>query len=128
MRFSFLLPIIVLLHNATGGIASGWQRSNSPEPSTTGQTILTPDFVKAVQDAIDTNEIPGLTLAIVRTNGPTEFGAWGINSEDGTNMTTDVRRTLGIYKRREWDDNIFHRRYSISPLAQRRSSPLLWGF
>ena len=91
MRFSFLLPIIVLLHNATGGIASGWQRSSSHEPSATGQTILTPDFVKAVQDVVDAEKIPGLTLAIVRETGPTELGAWGIKSEDGTNMTTDVR-------------------------------------
>ncbi|KAI0252716.1 beta-lactamase/transpeptidase-like protein [Lactifluus subvellereus] len=89
MRFTFL-PIIVLLHNATGGIASGWKRSSSPEPSTTGQNILTPDFVKAVQDVIDAEEIPGLTLAIVRETGPTEFGAWGIKSEDGTKMTTDT--------------------------------------
>jgi hypothetical protein len=31
-----------------------------------------------------------LTLAIVHKTKPAEFGAWGIKSENGTKMTTDV--------------------------------------
>jgi hypothetical protein len=89
MRLSFLLPIIFLLRNATGVIAD--------------KTILTPDFVQVVQNVVDSENIPGLTIAIVRENGPTELGAWGIKSEDGAKMTTDVRRTLGVHRERRWN-------------------------
>jgi hypothetical protein len=89
MRLSSLLPIIVLLRGAT--CAGEWKRSSSTTPA---ETILTPDFVESVQKTIDAENIPGLTLAIVRETGSTELGAWGIKSEDGTKMTTDVRRTL----------------------------------
>jgi hypothetical protein len=53
--------------------------------------ILTPDVIGIVQKIADANKIPGLTVAIVDKSGHVEFGAWGIKSENGTNMTTDVR-------------------------------------
>ena len=83
MRLWSLLPIILALNNAADAIAS----------TGTPPTILTPDFVEAVQQAVDADGIPGLTLAIVYKNGPPELGAWGVKDEDGTNMTTDVRST-----------------------------------
>jgi hypothetical protein len=43
-----------------------------------------------VQNIVEADGIPGLTLAIVHKTRPAEFGAWGIKSENGTNMTTDV--------------------------------------
>ena len=80
MRLWSILPII---HNTVllGAIAS----------SGTSPTILTPDFVQAVQQTVDADGIPGLALAIVYKNGSSELGAWGIKNENGTNMTTDVR-------------------------------------
>jgi len=81
MRLWSLLPIILALNSATDATAS----------SATPPTVLTPDFVQAVQQTVDADGIPGLTLAVVNKNGPPELGAWGIKSEDGTNMTTDVR-------------------------------------
>jgi hypothetical protein len=94
MRFSSLLPIVLVLRYAACATADRWQRSSSAAPSPTENTILTPDFVEAVQGIVDAEDIPGLTLAIVRETGPTELGTWGIKSEDGTNMTTDVSLTL----------------------------------
>jgi len=107
MRLSFLLPIIVLLRNATGVIADVQQRSHSVGPSGTEKTILTPDFVQAVQNIIDAEKIPGLTMAVVRENGPTEFGAWGIKSEDGAKMTTDVGSTLVICRDADGTQDFF---------------------
>ena len=65
MRLWSLLPIILVLSNAADVTAC----------SGTPPTILTPDFVQAVQQTVDANGIPGLTLAFVYKNGPTELGA-----------------------------------------------------
>jgi hypothetical protein len=79
----FLLPIVVALHSVADAAAGYERRSTS--------NILTPDFVESVQKIVDAEGIPGLTLAIVNKTGPAELGAWGIKSENGTKMTTDVR-------------------------------------
>jgi hypothetical protein len=81
MRLLSILPIILTLINAADATAS----------SATPPIILTPDFVQAVQQIVDADLIPGLTLAVVYKNEPPELGAWGIKDEDGTNMTTNVR-------------------------------------
>jgi hypothetical protein len=91
MRFWSLLPIITALHNVADVTATSVRlltRSDTPA------SILTPDFVDVVQKVVNKYEIPGLTLAVVFENGSSELGAWGIKSEDGTNMTTDVRKIL----------------------------------
>jgi hypothetical protein len=84
----FLLPGVIALHSAIEVTAGKERRSTV---NGTSATILTPDFVESVQEIVDSGGIPGLTLAIVNKNGPAEFGAWGIKSENGTKMTTDVR-------------------------------------
>jgi hypothetical protein len=79
----FLLFIVVALHSVADA-AAGKERRSTPN-------VLTPDFVESVQKIVDAEGIPGLTLAIVNKTGPAELGAWGIKSENGTKMTTDVR-------------------------------------
>ena len=99
----FLLSVTVALHSAVGssrieairprtersarGVLTAERRSNV---SGTSATILTPDFIETVQEIVDAGGVQGLTVAIVNKTGPAEFGAWGIKSENGTNMTTDV--------------------------------------
>jgi hypothetical protein len=78
-----LLSIVVALHSAVDA-AAGKERRSTPK-------VFTPDFVQSVQKIVDAEGIPGLTLAIVNKTGPAELGAWGIKSENGTKMTTDVR-------------------------------------
>jgi hypothetical protein len=80
----FLLSIVVALHSAVDA-AAGKERRSTPT------NVFTPDFVESVQKIVDAEGIPGLTLAIVNKTGPAELGAWGIKSENGTKMTTDVR-------------------------------------
>ena len=84
----FLLSIVVVLHSALDVTAGKERRSTL---NGTSATILTPDFIETVQEIVDAGGVQGLTLAIVNKTGPAEFGAWGIKSENGTNMTTDVR-------------------------------------
>ena len=79
----FLLSILVALRSPVDAAATK-ERRLTPN-------VLTPDFVQSVQETVDAEGIPGLTLAIVNKTGPTELGAWGIKSENGTKMTTDVR-------------------------------------
>jgi hypothetical protein len=88
MRLASLLFIVFALHNAvTATVVRGRQLA----PNGTSATILTPDLAKFVQEVVNANEIQGLTMAIVHKTGPAELGAWGIKSENGTKMTTDVR-------------------------------------
>jgi len=87
----FLLSVVVALHSAVEANAGKEPRSIV---NGTSATILTSDFVESVQEIVNAEGIPGLTLAIVNKTGPTEFGAWGIKSENGTKMTTDVRWTF----------------------------------
>jgi hypothetical protein len=83
-----LFSVVVALHSAVEATAGNERRSTV---NGTSATILTPDFVESVQKIVDSEGIPGLTLAIVNKAVPAEFGAWGIKSENGTKMTTDVR-------------------------------------
>ncbi|KAH9180224.1 beta-lactamase/transpeptidase-like protein [Lactarius sanguifluus] len=56
-----------------------------PEP------VRTPDLTDIVQEIVDTHQMPGLALAIVRKNGYSEFGTWGKKSEDdGSRVTEDT--------------------------------------
>ena len=84
----FLFSAVVALHSAVGA-STGKQRRSAPNGAS--PTVLTPQFVETVQEIIDVEGIPGLSLAFVSLTGPPEFGTWGIKSENGTNMTTDVR-------------------------------------
>jgi hypothetical protein len=83
----FLLSIVDVLHTALNTTAGQERR---PTLNGTSTTILTPGFIETVQEIADAEGIPGLTLAIVNKTGPSELGAWGIKSENGTNMTTNV--------------------------------------
>jgi hypothetical protein len=85
-----LLSIVLALSRAVTATAGGGRQLVLNDTFATG-TVLTPDLVDFVQEIVNANEIQGLTLAIVHKTGPPELGAWGIKSEDGANMTTDVR-------------------------------------
>ncbi|KAH9055950.1 beta-lactamase/transpeptidase-like protein [Lactarius vividus] len=59
------------------------------------EPVLTPDLTDIIQDIVDTHQIPGLALAIVRKNGHSEFGTWGKKSEDGSRVTEDTLFNIG---------------------------------
>ena len=88
MRLGFLLLIFPALYSTVDAITPLKGRQSALNG--TSDTILTPDVVQFVQNIVQADGIPGLTLAIVHKTKPAEFGAWGIKSENGTNMTTDV--------------------------------------
>jgi hypothetical protein len=88
MRLLCFLLSVVALHSAVEATAGSERRSTV---NGTSPTVLTPGFVEYVQGIVDSEGIQGLTLAVVSKTGPAEFGAWGIKSENGTKMTTDVR-------------------------------------
>ena len=88
MRFGFLLSIIPVLCSTVDATVPIKGRQSAPNGIS--GSVLTPDVVQLVQNIVEADGIPGLTLAIVHKTKPAEFGAWGIKSENGTNMTTDV--------------------------------------
>jgi hypothetical protein len=88
MRLGFFLSVFPALYSTVGATrqVKGRQSVNNG----TSGPILTPDVVQLVQHIVEADGVPGLTLAIVHKTRPAEFGAWGIKSENGTNMTTDA--------------------------------------
>ena len=85
MKLLCFLSVVIALHGAAEATAGNERRST---------TLLTPDIADIVQKTVDSGGIPGLTLAFISKTGQAEFGAWGIKSENGSKMTTDVRRTF----------------------------------
>ncbi|KAI9446783.1 beta-lactamase/transpeptidase-like protein [Lactarius indigo] len=59
------------------------------------EPVLTPGLTDIIQEIVDTHQIPGLALAIVRKNGYSEFGSWGKKSEDGSRVTEDTLFNIG---------------------------------
>ncbi|KAH9063767.1 beta-lactamase/transpeptidase-like protein [Lactarius deliciosus] len=59
------------------------------------EPVLTADLTDIIQGIVDTHQIPGLALAIVRKNGHSEFGTWGKKSEDGSRVTEDTLFNIG---------------------------------
>jgi len=82
----FLLSVIIVIHSAVDVTAGKEQRSNV---NGTSATILTPDVVQAVQEIVDSKAVLGGSVVLFNKT-KTEFLAFGVKSENGTNMTTDV--------------------------------------
>ena len=88
MRLGFLLSIFPALYSTVD--ANRLVKGRQSVLNRTSGSILTPDVIQFVQEIVEADGIPGLTLAVVHKTGPAEFGAWGIKSENGTKMSTDV--------------------------------------
>jgi hypothetical protein len=52
--------------------------------------IITPEFSRYVEGILNATNAPGLSLAVVRKDGNTEFAAWGKRTEDGAATTSNV--------------------------------------
>lgn len=53
-------------------------------------------FSKHVEHLIQLWNVTGLSLVVVKPEGDTEFGNWGIKTEDGEPVTSDVSRTISF--------------------------------
>lgn len=61
--------------------------------TSTGNIIvktLTPSLVEYIENQVDTKQLQGVAVAVVHSNDSIEYGAWGLRTEDGDEMTTDV--------------------------------------
>jgi hypothetical protein len=54
------------------------------------QEIITPKLSDFIQDVLTAANVPGISIGIVGPDGHTEFGAWGIKTDEGENLTPDV--------------------------------------
>jgi hypothetical protein len=54
------------------------------------ERVITPKFSEFVEGLINTSNIPGLSLAIIRKDDDPEFGAWGSRTEEGDPTTPNV--------------------------------------
>ncbi|TDL29087.1 beta-lactamase/transpeptidase-like protein [Rickenella mellea] len=53
-------------------------------------SVIDAQFSSYVEHVLDKEEIKGISLAVVKPGGDTEYGAWGIRTEDGEKMTSDT--------------------------------------
>jgi hypothetical protein len=60
--------------------------------------IITPEFSEFVQQVINTSNIHGLSLAVVRKEGDPEFGAWGNRTEELDKMTSSVSTPSSLHR------------------------------
>lgn len=92
MRLSIALALcsVFVITNARQW---SWQSIFS---STTGSKgpVITPEFFQFVKGIVDSSNIRGLSLAIVRKNEEPEYGTWGIRTEEGDAMSSIVRPAL----------------------------------
>ena len=63
----------------------------SLEISSGVKRAITPEIKEFAQDLVHNGSVPGMTIGVVHSNGVVEFEAFGIKTEDGDNMTADVR-------------------------------------
>lgn len=90
----FLFAITVLWFSDLFGILQVIGRqaihSNSTNANSTGP-IITPEFSDFVSGILNTSNISGLSLTIVRNDVNTEYGSWGRRTESGDPVTPTVR-------------------------------------
>ncbi|KAI0027306.1 beta-lactamase/transpeptidase-like protein, partial [Vararia minispora EC-137] len=55
---------------------------------------LTPHMRNIIKGINERHGVPGMALAFVRADGPTEFGNWGVRSEVGDAMSSDTLFTI----------------------------------
>ena len=84
---------------STSSLQQPYYASNYDSGYKSQGKVITPEFSKYLTKVIEENNIPGLTLGIVRPDGEVEQGAWGIRSEDeeGGEMTVDVSSLFIIH-------------------------------
>ena len=58
--------------------------------------LLTGDFLNLLRKVSRTHLIPGVSVAVVRTEGPVEYATWGLSTEVGNPVTTDVSRKVPV--------------------------------
>ncbi|GJE94198.1 beta-lactamase/transpeptidase-like protein [Phanerochaete sordida] len=53
--------------------------------------VITPELAAFVETLIEDNNVPGMTLGVVHSNGTIELGAFGRRTEDGDAITVDTQ-------------------------------------
>jgi len=93
MRWINTLAIALCFHRTTSGQYYTNQILLETLHDSTRQ-VLTPEFSDYVGHVLNRNNIPGISLGVIRKDGTFELGAWGNKTEDGEPVTPDVRRLL----------------------------------
>lgn len=66
----------------------------SPNVRTDHRKAITPDIRQFAEDVLRNGSVPGAAIGVVWPDRPVELTTFGIKSEDGTNMTTDVSTNM----------------------------------
>jgi hypothetical protein len=53
-------------------------------------TVFDEQFSSLIQEAIDTNNVTGMSVGVLLSDGGVEFGVWGNRTESGEKIVLDV--------------------------------------
>ena len=65
-------------------------RDGSPSFSKALKPIINEDIDAFMNEIIQNKSMKGVSMAIIRSDGETEFGSWGISTEYGDKVTPEV--------------------------------------
>jgi hypothetical protein len=94
MRWVNTFTIALCFHRTTSGQYTNQILLETLYDGT--RQVFTPEFSDYVGRVLNRNNLPGISLGVVRKDGTFELGAWGSKSEDGEPVTPDVRRLLAM--------------------------------
>ncbi|KAF7350188.1 Beta-lactamase domain-containing protein [Mycena venus] len=64
--------------------------SQSPHADSGNGTVFDAQFSSLIQEAMDANNITGMSVGVLLPNGGVEFGAWGNRTESGETIAPDA--------------------------------------
>jgi hypothetical protein len=79
---SIFAPLIL---TAALGLAT-----QNPRADSENGTVFDEQFSSLIQEAIDANNVTGMSVGVLLPNGAAEFGAWGNRTESGEKVAPDV--------------------------------------
>lgn len=68
-----------------------WQQVLSDRPTDShSKRAITEEISELAAKLVKETQLPGISIGVVHSDNNVELKSWGISSEDGFNMTTDV--------------------------------------
>ena len=88
-----LAALVALLASSTFAQQTAFQfalEESTVAGISTTKHALTPGVLNLTEQLMKEGDIPGLSIGVVHSNDIVEVQSWGIRSEDGDVLTTDV--------------------------------------
>lgn len=86
----FLAAAQVIFASNQAPLSCEGSRLCAPSTTASSLAIITDEFRATVQGILNETGVRGLSLGIIKKDGSSEFGGWGIMTEDGKPVDANV--------------------------------------